>query len=99
MNKEFILSVFHPDEGVSYLFYSYIDLKKWRKHDGYKYPIEDGGCCYYTYHTSYTMERLKEAKDRFKRYWKNKDIENQRCKVYREKQKLVKMLELNNDNK
>ena len=92
MEEKFLLSVFHPDEAKSYLFEAYIDLKKWRKKDGYKYPIEDGGCCYYTYHNEYTKKRLIEANDRFKRYWQNKDIENQRSKVWREQQKLKKML-------
>ena len=31
MEEKFLLSVFHPDEAKSYLFETYIDLKKWRK--------------------------------------------------------------------
>ena len=92
MKEEFILSVFHPDEGKSYIFKDYIELKRWRKNDGYRYQIEEGGDCYYTYHNEYTKKRLKEAKDRFEKYWQNKEIENQRSKVWREQQKLKKML-------
>ena len=60
----------------------------------YRYPIEEGGCCNYTYHTEYTQKRLKEANDRYKKYWENKEIENQRNKVWREQQKLNKMKEV-----
>ena len=94
MIKEFLLSVFHPDEGQYYIFKNYLDLKKWRGKDGYRYPIEEGGCCNYTYHTEYTQKRLKEATDRYKKYWENKEIENQRNKVWREQQKLNKMKEV-----
>ena len=94
MSEEFLLSIFHPDEGQSYIFKNYLDLKKWRKNDGYRYPIEEGGSCYYTYHTEYTQKRLEEANDRYKKYWENKEIENQRSKVWREQQKLNKMKEV-----
>jgi len=93
MREDFLLSVFHPDEAKSYLFGCYKDLKQWRANDGYRYPIEDGGSCYYTYHTENTKKRLEQAKDRCERYWQNKDIENQRSKVWREQQKLKRMLE------
>lgn len=40
------------------------------------------------------LERIKETKEKRKsRYWENKEIENQRSKVWREQQKLDKMLE------
>lgn len=92
MKEDFKLSVFHPDEAKSYIFDSYIELKHWREDDGYRYPVEDGGCCYYTYHNEYTKRRLEEAKERYERYWQNKVIENQRSKIWREKQKLNKLL-------
>lgn len=93
MEKEFLLTVFHPDDGEVYMFKDYMELKRWRAGDGYRYPIEDGGNCYYTCQTEYTQKRLKEADDRYERYWNNKEIENQRCKVWREQQKLNKMME------
>lgn len=40
------------------------------------------------------LERIKETKEKRKsRYWENKEIENQRSKVWREQQKLGRMLE------
>lgn len=61
---EFLLSVFHPDNAISYIFKNYEDYKKWLGVDGYRKPTDEGGSCIYTYHTFYTRMEIKVQKQK-----------------------------------
>lgn len=44
------------------------------------------------------LKEIQKKKNRKDRYWKNKEIENQRSKVWRENQKLEKLLKEKSDS-
>ena len=94
MKNEFKLEVYHPDMNKTFIFNDYKELKKWRDGDGYRYDKNVGGDCVYTYLNEYTKNKVKIGDKRQDRYWQNKKIENQRSKIWREQQKLNKLLEV-----
>lgn len=93
----FRLGIYHPDRNENILFENYDDYKKWRGNDIYRYGKNFGGCCYYTYYTEDTKNKVEGSIKRQVRYWNNKEIENLQSKKWRIEKKIRLLKELNNE--